>query len=120
MGALTDVIESIQPAAEPLYRLEVFTNGLGVVINCLTTLEGATSYESSLQVMTQRGPAHITFKIEDAVSPLDALQKWHIWAKDAVQKAAVQMKEQESRIVVPSAMPDLPTRAPFTRKPAAN
>lgn len=116
MGALTDVINSITPAEGPLMKLEVFTNGRGIVINALTNLEGITVYESSMQVMTQQGPAQINFRLEDAVSPLDALGKWHIWAKDALTKAAEQIKANESRIIRPTeaAMNGAPARAPFT------
>lgn len=117
MGALTEVIEAILPAEGPLFRLEVFTNGRGIVINALTTLEGVTTYESSLQVMTQKGPAQINFRIEDATDPQTALDMWHIYAKASVSKAAEQMKQNESRIVLPEHMTG-PARAPFTRKPS--
>ncbi len=120
MGQLQDVIDSVQAATGPLYRLEVFTNKLGVVINAMTLQDGTTTFESMVQVMTQRGPAQINFVITTANSPDEALTLWHVYAKEAIEKAAAEMKENESRIVVPGVMPDLPGRAPFTRKPAAN
>lgn len=69
-------------------------------------------FKSTVNVMTNRGPATIAFDIQDASTIQEACRLWHAAAKTAVAKAQKHMRDQQRRIVLPGA----PT-APFPLKP---
>lgn len=69
-------------------------------------------FKSSVNVMTNRGPAQIQFDMVDCTTIQEALKVWHANAKKAVEEMKENMKKAERRII----LPDVP-KAPFPLKP---
>ena len=99
-----------------LYREEIFTDLRAASIRQLTpvTKEGARDAGRSLQfigettLVTQMGPLPVQFPIE-ADSLTDAFEQFEDGVKEAVERlnerAKEMVREEASRIVVPSAVP---------------